>query len=105
MFEVFNKSCNNCLLSKDSIVSPERRKDILDTCKEKQIHFICHLSSIEGGQVCCKKFFDEMGNLSRMIRLCKEFKLIKEIEMPESKDKDGFISHNEIEKIIKNRKK
>ena len=36
--KVFNKSCQNCLLSKDRIVSPERAKEIIEECKKKQMY-------------------------------------------------------------------
>ena len=73
MFNVYSQSCKNCLLSKDRIVSLERAKTIVGECLEKQTHFICHQSSMEGGEVCChrfyKKFKDKIAKLQIFERL------------------------------------
>ena len=58
MFKVKKECCNQCLFSKDKIVSNKRRQEILKGCRESDNHFICHKASIEGKDVCCRSFFD-----------------------------------------------
>lgn len=65
--KVFNHSCQNCLLSKDRIVSPERAKEIIGECKKKQKHFICHKSD----DIVCRTFYDKLGHYSQGIRITK----------------------------------
>ena len=85
MFKVYKQPCKNCLLSPDSIVSPERRKGIIEDCSKKQSHFICHNSSHEGGNTCCKKFYDKLGHLSQMVRIAERLGAVEFVEQPEHK--------------------
>lgn len=86
-FQVYSKPCYNCLLSKNAIVPPQRVKEIIEQCKEDQTHFICHKSSIKGGNICCKKFYDQLGHVSNMIRVCERLGAIK------------FVDHSDNEKL------
>jgi len=70
-FQVYENPCQNCLLSKDRIVPAKRAKEIIEGCKQGQSHFICHKSSMNDGQVCCRTFFDKFGHFSQMIRICE----------------------------------
>jgi hypothetical protein len=73
MFDVYDQPCKNCLFSKDRIVSPKAAKEIITECLEQQTHFICHKSSMKGGEVCChsfyKKFIDKIDKLQIFERL------------------------------------
>ena len=80
--KVYKSCCGNCLLSKDSIVSPERRKEIIGGCIKKQTHFICHKASIEGKEILCKTFFDKFGHYSQMVRIAERLNMIDEVEQP-----------------------
>jgi len=67
MFEVKKERCDQCLYSKDKIVSNSRRKEIISGCRSSDSHFICHKSSMEGGETCCRGFYDtESTNLMRI---------------------------------------
>lgn len=70
-FKVFSTQCKNCLLTPDRIVSAKRAKEIIQSCAKDQTHFVCHKSSMEGGNTCCKGFFDAFGHLSKNISLAK----------------------------------
>lgn len=83
--KVYKTCCGNCLLSKDSIVSPARRKGIINDCVENQTHFLCHKSTIAGTEIICKTFFDKLGQHSQMIRIAKTLNMIEEVEQPNSK--------------------
>ncbi len=58
MFVVQEKMCNECLFSKNKIVSDERKEEILEQVREEQTHFICHKASTAGIPGCCKGFYD-----------------------------------------------
>jgi len=76
MFKVKTECCNQCLFSKDRIVSGERMKEILRDCRKNDSHFICHKSSIEGGNDCCRGFYDTQdANIIRIAQRlnCVEF--------------------------------
>lgn len=84
MLQVYKECCGNCLLSKDSIVSPERRKEIINGCVKKQTHFICHKASIEGKDILCKTFFDKLGHHSQMVRIAERLNMVEFVEQPVS---------------------
>lgn len=56
-FEVMQNPCDQCLFSKNKIVSDQRRKEILQTCAREQTHFSCHKGTMEGKDVCCHGFY------------------------------------------------
>lgn len=96
-FKVYKKPCKNCLLSKNSIVSPERRSDILEQIKSKQSYFVCHNSttseeSSEQG-ICCRKFYDDLGHVSQLIRIAERCNAIEFVDQPHEKK---LISWREI---------
>lgn len=95
MMKVYNECCKNCLLSPDSIVSPERRKEIIDGCAKKQSYFICHKSSMKDGQVVCRTFFDKLGHISQMIRIAER---LNAIEFVEQSDHEKLPTYSETKK-------
>ena len=84
--KVYKECCKNCLLSADAIVSPERRREILKDCAEKQTHFICHKTTIEGKDVCCKTYYDKFGHKSQMIRIAERLRVIEMVDQPDNKE-------------------
>jgi len=84
MFKVYKESCKNCLMSSNSIVSPERRKDIIKDCLIKQTHFICHKASIQGNDICCQSFFDRLGHRVKKIVMAKRLDCVQFIDQPYS---------------------
>lgn len=84
-FKVFKEQCQNCLLSPDRIVSAKRAKEIIQSCAQDQTHFICHKSSMEGGNTCCKGFFDKFGDLAKNIRMAKWLDAVEWVEQNDSK--------------------
>jgi hypothetical protein len=57
-FMVCEKPCDQCLFSKDRIVSAERVREILAECERDDVHFTCHKATIAGRDVCCRTFYD-----------------------------------------------
>lgn len=58
MFQVTEERCDQCLFSKDKIVSDSRRKEVLNDCSSNDSYFICHKATIAGRDVCCKGFYE-----------------------------------------------
>jgi hypothetical protein len=96
--KVYESTCQNCLLSKDSIVSPERRKDIIKEVTSTQSHFICHKATMKGKDVCCKTFYDKLGHTSQMVRIAERLGMVQFIPQPDSKKLPTW---SEIEKLKK----
>lgn len=95
MFKVYKEPCKNCLLSSDRIVSGERMKDIILECKKNQQHFICHKASMNGDDICCKTFYDELGNYSQLIRIAKR---INAVEFVEQTDTEKLPTYQDMNK-------
>ena len=91
--KVFKENCENCLLSVNSIVSPKRRKEIIKNCTENQTHFICHKASMNNEDVCCKTFYDKLGQHSQMIRIAERLGCVDFIE---HKDNKKITTHKEM---------
>ncbi len=67
MFKVKKECCNQCLFSKDKIVSNKRRQQILSDCRQNDTHFICHKASMSGDDICCNGFYE--SQTTNMIRI------------------------------------
>jgi hypothetical protein len=74
MFNVYNQPCQNCLFSKDRIVSLERAKTIVAECLEAQTHFICHKS--EDGEVCCHRFYKKFKNKIAKLQIFERLNMV-----------------------------
>ena len=90
MLKVFKECCKNCLLSEDAIVSPGRRKDIVQGCVKNQTHFQCHMATIEGKDILCKAFFDKLGHYSQMVRISERLNMIEFVGQPEHERKPSY---------------
>ena len=78
-FKVMENKCNQCLFSKNKIVSNERRKDILEECKRNDGHFICHKATIAGDEdVCCRGFYDTQS--TNLIRIAERLDMIEFVQ-------------------------
>ena len=84
MLKVYSNCCKNCLLSKHRIVSSQRAKQIIKGCVRDQTHFICHKASINGENIVCKSFFDNLGHNSQLIRIAERLNAIELVEQPDS---------------------
>jgi hypothetical protein len=82
--KVYKECCKNCLLSPDAIVSNKRRKEIIQGCVQEQTHFICHKASMRGEDVCCKTYYDTLGQHSQMVRIAQRLGMVEIIEQPKS---------------------
>jgi len=75
MFKVKKERCSQCLYSKDKIVSNERRSQLLRDIKQQDSYFVCHQSTIEGEDACCKGFYESAS--SNAIRMFQRLHMIE----------------------------
>jgi hypothetical protein len=69
-------------------VSPERRAEILKGCDRDNSYFICHVSSIRGGRVCCHGYYEAMKKKGpKAIELAHSLGMIEFTELPEEPTK------------------
>jgi len=84
--KVFKDFCKNCLLSEDRIVSSKRAKEIIKKCVQRQTYFICHKSSMNGGdEVVCSKFYKTIGYKSQMVRIAQRLNALEFVDQDDSK--------------------
>lgn len=60
--KVQEKNCNNCLFTKNKIVSESRKAEVLERCKKNKTQFICHKASAKKMKVICRGFYDTQAN-------------------------------------------
>ena len=77
--KVFKDCCNQCLLTKNRIVTAKRVKEIIVGCKSKQTHFICHKTTGNDATI-CKKYYDKFGHYSQMVRIAYRLNDLEFIE-------------------------
>lgn len=75
MFEVMKERCDECLFSKDKIVSKTRMAQVLKDCRKNDTYFICHKSTIEGGETCCTGFYETQT--CNLIRIAQRLNAVK----------------------------
>lgn len=93
--KVFKECCKNCLLSPDRIVSTKRAKGIIESCVDKDTHFICHKASMVGDDIMCRTFYDRFGANIGKIRIMERGGCI---EFVEQKDSPKLPTYNEMQK-------
>lgn len=98
-FQVFKEPCNNCLLSKDRIVSPQSAKEIIQGCIQDHSFFVCHKSSMsDEDQICCKSFYDKLGQHSKQIRIAERFNMVELVEQKETQKLPTYSQMNNEQK-------
>lgn len=67
-FEVMSEPCDQCLMTKNKIVSDARRKQILADTRRRDCFFVCHKATIVGREIACRGHFDATsgGQLARI---------------------------------------
>lgn len=78
MLKVKEKCCNQCLFSKNKIVSDERKEELLEEIEGKDTYFICHKASIEGKEIVCRGFYEQ--KTSNMIRMAQRLNMVEFVE-------------------------
>lgn len=72
------KCCNQCLFTKNKIVSDARRDSIVRDCLKNDSHFICHKSTIEHGNDVCTGFAKKYS--SQSIRISDRLGLTRHVD-------------------------
>lgn len=80
MFQVYSKACNQCLFTKERIVSASRAAEIIKQCKRDDSHFVCHKATLQGQDVCCREFYDRYS--TNLIRVSQRMGFIRFVELP-----------------------
>lgn len=78
--KVCKTRCKNCLFSKDKIVSAKRKKIILEDCRKRGVHFICHKA--QGKDVTCSGFYKKLGHTANLIRIMERIGGIEFVTLP-----------------------
>ena len=75
---VQRKCCNQCLFSKNKIVSDKRKSQLLDDCKKNNTHFICHKATVKGKVATCSAFYKQKTNsaLSSLLESVGEIEFV-----------------------------
>jgi len=78
MFQVKKERCDECLYSKDKIVSNARRNQLLRDIKSNDSHFVCHKATIAGDDVCCHGFYESAT--SNLIRISQRLNMVEFVD-------------------------
>jgi hypothetical protein len=87
-WEVNKERCSSCIFGAKSPVSPERFKELKRTWARRDTHQTCHHSTIEGGQVACKGYFDaalsDGGDIypSQAMRIALALDMVDFVDVP-----------------------
>lgn len=75
MLKVCNHQCDQCLFSKNRIVSAKRKGEILKECVQTDTYFECHKGTIVGEKIVCSGFFNSFS--TNMIRIAGRLNAIE----------------------------
>lgn len=77
------QQCDQCLFSRNRIVSNERAADIIRGCVEKDTYFQCHKTQVKGSSqdVCCRGFWDKFKNRFNLGRIAQRLNIVKEVDI------------------------
>ncbi len=79
-FYVMREACDQCLFTPERIVAARRFARIVKQCRENNTHFICHKATLAGDKnVCCRRFYDIVGDDVLVIRLAHMLDLVEEV--------------------------
>ena len=78
MFKVKKERCDECLYSKDKVVSNKRRNQLLSDLRKSDGHFICHKATINGEDTCCSGFYESTS--TNMIRISQRLGVVQFVD-------------------------
>lgn len=78
MLSVKSKQCDQCLFSKNRIVSASRMKEIVKGCVRDDTHFECHKGTIEGKRIVCAGFYQRFS--TNLIRISGRLGMLKIVD-------------------------
>jgi hypothetical protein len=79
---VQKEKCDQCLFTKNRIVTAKRMKAIIKDCQVKDTFFICHKGTqIGSDDLCCRGFWDHYKNQFNLGRIAQRLKVVRFIEV------------------------
>lgn len=73
--------CNQCLFGPNRVVSAARMKEIIQTCKRSDTHFVCHKAP-KGEDVVCAGFRANLPGTGQLLRIMGRMNAIEEVDIP-----------------------
>lgn len=84
--KVCNTSCDQCLFTKNKIVTDERKAEILKDLEVNEQWFICHKSpDNESGKHMCYGWYLRFAHILPLTRLAMKMGMLKMVEVPKPK--------------------
>lgn len=74
-YELMTAPCDQCLTTRDRIVSGERAAALVAGCRREDVKFICHKASIAGRNIACRGVHDAIGP-------CRAYRFARAIGVP-----------------------
>ncbi len=83
-FDVMHTRCDQCLFDPENrIVSSDRARDVLQSCRRDDTHFICHKATIAGREVCCRGFYDANPMAINLMRIASDLGAVRFVDVDE----------------------
>jgi hypothetical protein len=81
--KVADRPCDQCLFHKNRVVSEERAEEVLAECEHKDLHFVCHNSSIRDPQeqAMCAEFHRQRPRVGKLHRMARHLNLVEYIDV------------------------
>lgn len=76
--KIAKTQCDQCLFSKNKIVSEERKKQIIKECLDTDDFFLCHKGTLAGMKVACAGF--EVRYNPKTPRLARVLNFFEEVD-------------------------
>ena len=87
VLRIMARRCNECLYSRNKIVSDRERDHVLKVCELTETHFICHKASNAGHDVMCRGHWERTKYSTLRNRLAIGLGVV--VEVTESALKEG----------------
>lgn len=78
-FRLLAAACDQCLVTRNRIVSARRAAEIIRQTIRKDCHFICHKAQIAGFEAACRGHFDRTGG-GQLARIAGRLGVIIEVD-------------------------
>lgn len=86
MLEVQKKNCNQCLFTKNRIVTAKRAAHYVADCLKRDTFFVCHKAQTSDqykgdGQLVCRGFWDKHGGQFQLGRIAARLGAVKFVQV------------------------
>ena len=81
--KVCNKQCNECLFTKNSLVTSEVvANQIIEKCLANDTFFQCHKGTIVNENICCRGFYEKYNKDVLALRLAQFLNVVEFVDVP-----------------------